>query len=71
MLPVLGAVLFVIPLLWRPGGDGVEQVPPDTQRTAWVMAYVFLTWLGLAVAAGVLSWLLPDRDTASEDDGNR
>ena len=27
----------------------------DGNRTAWVMTYLFLVWLGLAVLSGVLS----------------
>ena len=71
LLPVLGAVLFLIPLLWRAGPDTAAALPSDGQRTAWVMTYLFLTWLGLAVVAGLLSRFLPNRDAAAEDDGER
>ncbi|WP_111732537.1 hypothetical protein [Roseovarius amoyensis] len=58
LLPLLGAVLFMVPLLWHAGGEtpagGVETLR-DGNRTAWVMTYLFLVWLGLAILSGVLS----------------
>ena len=63
-LPLLGAVLFVIPLLWKgSGGDG--------GRTAWVMAHVFLVWAGLSVLSGVLSRYLTAEDDDAEGEGER
>jgi len=58
LLPLLGAVLFMVPLLWQAGGEtptGDVQELRDGNRTAWVMTYLFLVWLGLAVLSGVLS----------------
>lgn len=69
ILPVLGTVLFMIPLLWQggetPGGD------TGAARTALVMTYMFLVWLGLAMLSGVLSrYLAPEADEDG-DDGRR
>ncbi len=47
LLPIVGAVLFCIPLLWR-GPDG-------TTGTNGVMFYIFGLWIALAVIAGVIS----------------
>lgn len=69
MLPVLGAVLLLIPLLWS-GGDPGEPLR-HTARTAWVMTYVFVVWLGLAVLSGLLSRVLSsESDAASDQSGD-
>lgn len=53
MLPVLGAVLFLLPLLWETGEDGA--------RNAQALIYIFAVWTVLAVLAFWLSRLLrPD-----------
>jgi len=66
LLPLFGAVLFMVPLLWQGGGEtpiGDVQTPRDGSRTAWVMTYLFLVWLGLAVLSGVLSrYLISDAE---------
>lgn len=52
MLPVLGVVLWMVPLLWPTGPDDVKQRVP----TSSAMIYVFVVWAGLiCVAAGI--WL--------------
>lgn len=53
MLPVAGAVLVCLPLLWRGGG---------WMATTAVMFYVFGLWLVLAVISGVLSHFLRPSD---------
>lgn len=55
MLPIAGAVLFAVPLLWET--EGV--------RTTRAMFYIFGLWIVLAVIAGVISARL--RPTESED----
>ena len=70
LLPVLGLILILIPLLWQIGIEPGDEITA-TGRTAWVMTYLFLIWLGLAMLAGVLSWFLPDKETTAEDDGER
>lgn len=46
LLPVLGVVLFLIPLLWQ-GEDGA--------RTTDVMLYIFAIWALLAGLSGLVS----------------
>ncbi|WP_373353285.1 hypothetical protein [Pseudoroseicyclus sp. CXY001] len=55
ILPVLGAVLFMLPLLWREGEAG----------TAAGLIYIFTIWTLLIVLARVLSHRLG----AAEDEG--
>jgi len=59
ILPVLGGVLFCVPLLWK-GGDRA----PGTAET---MLYVFGLWAGLVAISGVISRHL--RASDAEEDG--
>ncbi|WP_299930296.1 hypothetical protein [uncultured Pelagimonas sp.] len=45
-LPVLGILLWLLPLLWA--------VPETSTRASTGLIYVFAVWLGLPVIAGVL-----------------
>ena len=68
MLPILGVILFMIPLLWSDGETG-----SDSTRTASVMIYLFVVWAALTGVAAVLSRRLgPEEDTpedsATEED---
>ena len=54
-VPVLGAVLMLLPMLWAPG-------PGETRSTARDGVYVFVIWAGLIVATRLLSTRL-DEDT--------
>lgn len=67
LLPVLGAVLLMLPLLWP--RTGAEDVPP----TSSAMLYVFGCWIVLVIAAAALaSWLDPAAtDAQAEDDATR
>lgn len=49
LLPVLGAVLVLMPLFWT--SDGVLE-------TGWAKLYLFGVWLGLIVAAFALARIL-------------
>lgn len=56
LLPILGALLFALPLLWL--GDGT----PEGQggqgagaRTSHVMIYVFVVWGGLTILSAVIT----------------
>ncbi|SHH55392.1 hypothetical protein [Cognatishimia maritima] len=60
-LPVLGFVLWMIPLLWDTGGD-------DTVSTGAALIYIFLIWFLLVLASYVsarsLKTALDRRDQA-------
>lgn len=47
LLPLLGAVLFAIPLLWPDG--------PDAPDTADALIYTFIVWIVLIVLAAIIS----------------
>ncbi|WP_095590070.1 hypothetical protein [Actibacterium ureilyticum] len=49
LLPVLGMFLFLLPLLGGPQGE---------TRTAVQLVYLFVSWFGLILAAGILARLL-------------
>ncbi|WP_101068586.1 hypothetical protein [Roseovarius salinarum] len=55
MLPLLGVVLFCIPLLWR-------SPEAEPARTTTVMLYVFGVWAGLVALSAVISARLPGHD---------
>lgn len=60
LLPVLGAALIALPLLWR--GEGA-----DAGSTAAAMLYLFLVWAGLAAVAAILSrWLSDEEEDGAE-----
>lgn len=59
MLPLLGAVLFAIPLAWPRG---------DATGTSDVMIYVFATWVLLVLVSGILSrFLISEAEQANDD----
>lgn len=59
LLPVIGALLFLVPLLWQSG---------EESTTARGFTYVFVIWAVLIVAAGWLSrrLQLPEGDEPSK-----
>lgn len=60
LLPILGAVLWTIPLLW--GGQG------DDSPRANTVIYIFVVWVLLIVLAAVISMRLqPDAPAADGD----
>ena len=60
MLPILGAILFFLPLLWKDGEGGA--------RTAGVMVYLFLVWVLLAMLAGILSYFLKSEENSADSE---
>ena len=74
LLPLFGAALVLIPLLWQgAGGDGVpggarSGAPEEGARTSLVMSYLFAVWLGLTVASGLLSRVLGEGPAAQGED---
>ncbi len=64
LLPILGATLFAIPLLWPRGqGEGVDPVP-----TSSASLYIFSVWAGLIVLSGLFGYLA--RGQERSDDGS-
>lgn len=60
MLPVLGIVLLLLPLLWERGDEGA--------RNSQALVFVFSVWMLLIVLSFVLSRLLrTDADADGED----
>ncbi|MGR3637060.1 MAG: hypothetical protein ACU0BK_14200 [Shimia sp.] len=60
MCPVIGGILWAVPLLWRT--DGAEQI-----STSDAVVYVFLVWLGLVLMSAFLARAL--RDGGDADGG--
>lgn len=59
MLPILGGLLFCMPLLWAVGS------PPKTTVT---MLYLFVIWIALSVISAVISRHLHDDASGSQKD---
>lgn len=60
LLPVLGGLLWMIPLLWPRG--------PDGQLVSVALLYIFGVWAGLIGLACVLSRLVrEDEDSQTEE----
>jgi hypothetical protein len=57
LLPVLGLVLFLLPLFWGPDASG------QPRFTAWDGLYLFVIWGGLIGLAAILSRRLAPRGT--------
>lgn len=55
LLPIAGAILFLIPLLWRRDAGAAAS-------TTAAMLYVFGIWLVLVLLAALISHFLPDDD---------
>jgi uncharacterized membrane protein YhaH (DUF805 family) len=60
-LPIFGAVLFSVPLLWGQGRGGEAS-------TTGVMLYLFWVWGLLVMLSAVISRRLRDDETQSEQD---
>ncbi len=61
LLPLMGVVLFLLPLLWAPAEA------PET-ATARQGLYVLAVWFALVVAALVLARRLPRGDDGRDDE---
>jgi hypothetical protein len=61
LLPLLGAFLMILPMLWGEGGDDIRATGRDA-------VYLFAVWGCLVVAAlGLAIVLRPDVDGGDED----
>ncbi len=63
MLPVIGAVLWAVPLLWRRTQNGGEVTTSDA------IIYLFCVWLLLVVAGGWLARTLKRSDAEETERG--
>ena len=76
LLPIVGAALFLIPLLWPDAGDGVVDGGGDggsngAVPTSLATLYIFGVWAGLIVVAalfGIGTRLLGRADGGAERD---
>lgn len=64
LLPVLGGILFAMPLLWMGSGEGGG---PGV-RTSQVMIYLFAVWGGLAILSALVTRSLRTDQGADEDE---
>ncbi|WP_299354658.1 hypothetical protein [uncultured Shimia sp.] len=55
MLPVIGALLWAVPLLWKSG-------PDSDISTSVAIIYLFGVWLGMVLLSAVLARLLKSAD---------
>lgn len=63
MLPLIGALLWAVPLLW-PSGD--ESATP----TSVAIIYLFAVWLGMVVLGAILARLLKKAEDQDPDRGS-
>lgn len=60
LLPILGVILMLLPILWAPG----ETAKADTATDG---IYLFAVWIGLVLVAALLAPGLADE--SAEDEG--
>jgi len=68
LLPLLGALLLLVPLLW-PGSDGGADTVPPAMPMSGAMTYVFFVWaalIGGAFLFGVAARRWDGDDRSSE-----
>lgn len=68
LLPVLGAMLWMLPLFW-PDAAEVEETLVVPVRLSSAVLYIFAVWLGLILAAAALGRVLSptlSRDTSDD-----
>ena len=64
VLPVFGAFLLLLPMLWAPAGDKARGTVHDG-------LYLFLVWAGLIAVARLLAPSLTAEEQPDGDEGNR
>lgn len=65
ILPVVGVLLWMLPLFWPTDSDG--PVSADTMAMSDAVIYVFVVWLLLIAAGTALWWVLRRGPDAGED----
>ena len=60
VLPLLGAALFMVPLLWPRPDPAAAPGAPDPLPMSTAVIYVFGVWAGLIVLGAVISHLAID-----------
>lgn len=60
MLPLIGALLWAVPLLWSSGGA-------STMPTSKAIIYLFAVWLGMVLFGAVLARLLKKAEDQDPD----
>lgn len=60
MLPILGAILVLLPILWSPGKTAQADTAVDG-------IYLFVVWFGLVLVAALMAPGLADE--SAEDEG--
>lgn len=66
LLPVIGAFLVMLPILWAPAATGARDTAPEG-------VYLFVVWAGMILAAAAMSGRLADDPSPdrSPDRGDR
>lgn len=59
LLPVLGVLLWLLPLFWPSRADRAgSDVAADTIAMSSAIIYVFVVWVGLIIIGAALWWAL-------------
>ncbi len=64
LLPLIGGVLFLIPVLWSPGTTARPDTAPDG-------VFLFAVWIGLIVVAAALAPAVGTSSDADEAEDDR
>lgn len=62
ILPMLGAFLWLLPLLWEPASGAKRDLATDA-------IYIFMIWFGLIILAAVLAQRLGDAPKGDDPEG--
>ncbi|APX10694.1 hypothetical protein [Tateyamaria omphalii] len=65
LLPVVGVLLWMLPVFWPSGGGHPADPAPVAMSSA--ITYVFVVWVLLILAAAALWWVIGERGRAEPD----
>ncbi|WP_147110974.1 hypothetical protein [Tateyamaria sp. syn59] len=65
LLPVVGVLLWMVPVLWPSGASHPADPTPVAMSSA--ITYVFVVWVLLILAAAALWWVIGERGSAETD----